>query len=161
MPDDSFEHLKKKLFVTATDVLKSESVVFSSGELSRPVIASASVPLVFEPVLYNGYTLLDGGILNNFPIEPLLPLCNKIIGVHVNPINKNLKEVHMKDIMDRSFHMALSSASRSKIAKCDIYLEPSDLYQFGMFDISKADQIFEIGYQYTLEREEKILSILS
>ncbi len=106
-PDNSFESLPVPLHVVATDIIKGEIKFLSSGDLSKALMASSCVPVIFQPVKYLGITLVDGGVLNNFPIEPLINNCDKIIGIHVNAINKVNESVHMRDFLDRSFHFAL------------------------------------------------------
>lgn len=157
--DDSFDLLKKKLYITATDILTAEQVCFSSGSLSNAIIASSSIPVVFEPVNHEGHLLVDGGLLNNFPIEPLAKQCDLIIGVHVNPIHKELKKIHMKDIVDRSFHLALSNSVRTKSGQCDVFIEPPELYRFGMFDLSKSTEIFQIGYDHAMRFRNELLNL--
>jgi NTE family protein len=49
------------LFVNATDIMQGESVFYSSGELIKPVLASCSIPGLFEPVSFEGRVLVDGG----------------------------------------------------------------------------------------------------
>ena len=89
IPHNTFEHLKIPLTVNATDLYAGETVYFSSGELLKPVMASCSIPGLFEPIVHNGVTLIDGGILNNMPIEPLLGKYDYIIGSHCNPYGYN------------------------------------------------------------------------
>ena len=89
---NSFEELKIKLYVTVTNIELGEYEVFSSGEILKPVTASAAVPILFNPVIINGKPYLDGGIMNNFPIEPLLDTCDFIIGSNV----QNWPEKHTK-----------------------------------------------------------------
>ncbi len=159
-PNNSFSDLRIPLFVAATDILKGETVYFSSGNLSRSLMASSCIPVVFQPVNYNETFFVDGGVLNNFPIEPLSHRCDTIIGVHVNSIKKELHEIHMNDIIDRSFHLALSNSVRSKVAKCDLFIEPPDMSQFSIFDMKKAKEIFEYGYQYCLSLENEISKLI-
>lgn len=160
-PENTFEALHKKLFITATDILKAESVCFSSGNLSSPIIASSSIPVIFEPLKYEEHLLVDGGLLNNFPVEPLTGVCETIIGVHVNPIDTTIREIHIKNILDRSFHLALSNSVRSKMNNCSIFIEPPELHKFGMFDLKEADQLFQIGYEYTHKQAELIQRVCS
>lgn len=155
-PNNSFSDLHIPLFVAATDILKGEIVYFSSGNLSRSLMASSCIPIVFQPVNYNETYFVDGSIMNNFPIEPLLNNCDTIIGVHVNSIKKEINEIHMNNILDRSFHLALSNSVRNKISNCDLFIEPPGMSRFGMFDMKKINKIFEYGYKYCLSLENEI-----
>ena len=87
IPRDSFESLGIPFFVTATDFSNNKSVTFSKGELYRTVLASSSVPVIFEPIKIGDDLFVDGGLLNNFPVEPLEKICNKLIGSHVNSMH--------------------------------------------------------------------------
>lgn len=81
-PHNSFEKLVIPLTINATDIQAGQIVYFHEGELVRPLMASCCIPVLFEPVHINGRMLVDGGILNNLPVEPLLGKCGFVVGVH-------------------------------------------------------------------------------
>jgi len=83
LPHDGFEFLKIPLYVTATDLNSCSSVFFSKGLLNDVIVGSAAVPAVFEPILHQHYLLVDGGVLNDFPVDCLSGQCRKIIGSHI------------------------------------------------------------------------------
>ncbi len=147
IPQNRFEDLSARFFVTATDFTHGKPLTFSSGPLYDPVIASASVPVIFAPVRIGDSLLVDGGLLNNLPIEPLLPLCDRIIGSHVNKLYNQqvVNPVGKTNILEKCFHLAIAGTVESRLQQCTLYLEP-DLHRFNMFDVKKADEIFEIGY---------------
>jgi NTE family protein len=159
-PQNSFEELNLPLYIAATDILNGEITYFSTGDLSRSIMASSCVPLVFKPISINGTQYIDGGVLNNFPIEPLIGQCDKIIGIDVNSIKKEEKEISIKNILDRSFHLALSTSMRSKIEKCDLFIQPPNMSQFGMFDMKKIQKIYDYGYTYGIGLEKEIKRIM-
>jgi len=155
-PTNSFSDLNIPLYVAATDILKGEITYFSSGDLSQSLMASSCIPVVFQPVSYNGSMFVDGGVLNNFPIEPLVGQCDIIIGIHVNSIKKEVNEIHMNNILDRSFHLALSNSVRNKIDTCNLFIEPPNMSQFGILDLKRIQEIYDYGYNYGLTIEDKI-----
>ena len=156
-PHNSFDKLPIPLNVATTDIVNCKSVYFSrGGNLAKAIMASSSIPMLFEPVELDGYMLLDGGILNNFPVEPLIGKCDKIIGVHVNSISTQVEHLHMKDMLDRSFHLSLSASVKVKEPLCDLFIEPPSMSRFGVLDIETADEIFEWGYRYTLGLQQQI-----
>jgi len=69
--DKTFTDLKKPLLVTATDIQTGEEIVFEKGDLTKAVRASISIPGIFNPVENNGRILVDGGVLDNLPIDIL------------------------------------------------------------------------------------------
>ncbi|TDD97399.1 patatin-like phospholipase family protein [Flavobacterium cellulosilyticum] len=159
-PTNSFSDLNIPLYVAATDVLKGEIVYFSSGDISQSLMASSCFPVIFQPVKYMETYFVDGGVLDNFPIKPLLNQCEIIIGIYVNSIKKEINEIHMNNIIDRSFHLALYNSVKNKIKKCDLFIEPPDMSQFGMFDLRKTNEIFDYGYKYGLSLEDKIKELM-
>lgn len=154
----TFEELSIPFYVTATDVLKGEQVVYSSGGIMKPVVGSSAIPAVFDPVPCGDRLLIDGGILNNLAVEPLRGKCDKIIGVYVNPVDKKVKEVSIKDMIDRSIHLLLQAQVYSKTV--DLLIEPPELVKYRMFDTDKAKEIYEIGYRYTKQIEPRIRELL-
>lgn len=159
-PENTFESLQIPLHVAATDLLKGQITYFSGGNLSQALMASSCIPVVFQPVQYNSTYYVDGGVLDNFPVEPLLGKCDIIIGSYVNSIKEELSEIHMNDVLDRSFHLALSNSVRNKIKLCNVFLEPPDMSQFGILDLKKIDAIFEYGYNYCKTQEHSLRMLL-
>ncbi|WP_234859362.1 patatin-like phospholipase family protein [Aquimarina aquimarini] len=148
-PKNSFESLDKKLFITATNLIEGISTVFDSGELIKPLLASAAFPGVFSPVMINNQLYADGGILDNFPIEPLQNQCDLIIGVDVSPIKKpkitDFK--HAYNVMQRAYYLRAKPNSETKFKYCDIIIQPKQLINHGVFDTSSLDKVYDFGYQ--------------
>ncbi len=153
---DSFEKLKKPLYITATNLLDGTLKVFHDGELIRPLLASSAVPGIFSPVQIDAGYYADGGVLNNFPVDLIKPLCNQIIGVYVNPFDKvkigDLK--HAYSVMERTYHIMLDKASFAKFPDCDLLIRPRDMQNFGLFSMKNIDLIFQLGYESTLQALE-------
>jgi len=70
----TFEELSIPLAVPAVDIERAEMLVFSAGPLVPPVCASNAFPGLFVPVKYRGRNLMDGGIINNFPVDVIRTL---------------------------------------------------------------------------------------
>ncbi len=148
LKNDSFDALNIPLIVAATNVRNGKNAFLGSGELIKSVLASCAVPVIFQPIQLNGETYIDGGILNNLPIEPLIGHCDMIIGSNCNPISENYEPGNMRSLMERSLLMAIGVNTYLKKENCDLFLEPEELKNFGGFDFSKAREIFDIGYRY-------------
>jgi len=156
-----FEDLRLPLTLVATDLEAGESVYFSHGPLLPPLLASSAVPIVYRPVEYQGRRLVDGGQLNNLPVEPLLPLGAPIVGVHCNPINREAKLPTLRRVMERTLQLALSANTTARKAQCTLLLEPPLLQQYRPLDFRKASELFEIGYRHTLEQAATLRALLS
>lgn len=149
LPENSFESLKLPLTIAATEIRLGKVVYFSEGELITPIIASSSIPAVFNPVSYKGNVYIDGGIMDNLPVRPLIGKCDFIIGVHTNPVSQKVDMMNAKEITMRSLLLAININSSISKANCNIVIEPPALGSFSPLDVFKAKEIFEIGYQFT------------
>lgn len=147
----TFDELQIPLLVFAVNMNDAKYVCFDKGDLIQALKASSSIPVIFPPVKIDGVYYLDGGIINNFPVEPLEDICETIIGVNVNPIGPVSSLGSLRKIAERTFHITLRHQASSKEEKCDIYIEPAYLDQFGLLDVSKAEEIFQIGYRKAVE----------
>lgn len=150
-PDDRFEALKTPLYITATDIENGRSRIFSSGPLIRPVLASMAYPIVFTPVLIEGVLYSDGGIMNNFPVEPLLDQCERLIGVYVNPVplQKQNPETLKSGlaVAERAYHLSMAKDVARKFDDCAVRISPEPLAKYDTFNLLKASEIFEVGYK--------------
>ena len=148
---DSFSILSKKIYITATDLVNAKVKVFSEGNLIYPILASVSFPGILTPVPIEGTLYSDGGILDNFPIDPIKHQCDTLFGVYASPIRKMEVEEfkHSYNVLDRAFHLRIHQHSMTKFNMCDMVIYPKDLSKYGLFNSNHIDEIFEIGYQET------------
>jgi len=66
--------------------------------------------------------------------------------------------------MERSLHLAINRNVAARKHKCSIYIEPEGLDQFGVFDVKKIREIYQIGYNYTvnlIKNDPSILELLN
>lgn len=155
---ETYDQLEIPLHISATDMLKGKLVTFSSGSLNKAVLASCAFPFIFSPVWHNDTYYSDGGIINNFPVEPLIGKCKKIIGVYVNPLteipsndlNSSLK------VLQRAFTISTASTPYLKFQHCNLVIEPKELSKYNLFDRRNIKHIYQLGY----EEGMKMLEIL-
>lgn len=149
--EDNFSALKLPLHVIATDLLIGNSKTFSDGELIKPILASAAFPGVFAPVKIKDSYYIDGGALNNFPVETLSSSCDTIIGSYVNGFDivsiNDLKHAH--NVIERAFKLKSVKDDYAKFEKCDLIILPKELSKYGTFSTKNLNEIFKIGYNAT------------
>ena len=157
--EDTFESLKMPLTVTATNLLNGKLDYFNSGQLIKPLIASCALPPVFSPIEVNGNLYSDGGILNNFPIEPLKEGCLKILGSFVNPIEEiDKSEINSSmELMYRVYHIGLDANNIKKFSECDYVFSPKDIDKVGVLDANGIDKAYKIGYESAQKEIDTIL----
>lgn len=157
-----FEDLPIQLFITATNLSTAKAQCFTSGPLIEPILASACLPVIFEPVTIGPYQYVDGGVVDNFPLEPLKPVCDVVIGSHVNRLADFLPADHpwhKAYILDRCFHLAIAKNVYGKAAGCHLFLDHPGMADFGIFDTHRADELFDIGYQQMLFHRDQWLAL--
>ncbi len=153
---DSFSGLKKKLFVTTVDLCDGVLKVFESGQLIEPLLASSAFPGLFSPVKINDVIYGDGGILDNFPIAPVLDICETLIGVYASPLDRIEPHVlkHSINVLERAIRINYSKRSSAKFRHCALMINPNRLVSYGLLDIGKIDEIYQIGYESAVETLE-------
>ena len=160
IPHNSFEKLKIPLAVCATDIVQGEAIYFSKGELIKPIMASCSIPGIFEPIKFQDKILIDGGVTNNLPIEPLEGICDFIIGINVTPVSNNMAINSARDVMMKSLYLAIRNNAGEKLKRCDISIEPDEIYNYNGLSMSKAKEMYQLGYENALrEAEGKLLNM--
>jgi NTE family protein len=153
---NTFEELKIPLYVTATDLNNGKAVYFSSGDLLDPVIASASIPVLFQPVTINNKMYVDGGVLDNLPVLPIENRCEFLIGSFVNPVGYIEKISGLINIAERVFMVSMSKEIFEKSKKFDLFITPLELESYKILDPEKSEELFLIGYNVTKEKLKEI-----
>jgi NTE family protein len=147
-----FEDLKIPLYVTATDLNNGRAEYFSEGPLLPTVIASASIPVLFKPVIMNSIYYVDGGVLDNLPVKPIENQCEVIIGSSVNPTGYEPVVKSLVQIAERAFFLSMAREIHEKSKKFNIFIAPIELKDYKVLDTEKALEVFEIGYKATIEK---------
>lgn len=100
--DYKIQNLDLPIAINAVDLKSGDEVVMKSGSLLTAMFASFAVPGIFSPVEVNGKLLIDGGVLNNLPVDHAWNLGpDFVIGVDVeqdphDDFNWSFQEVHKK-----------------------------------------------------------------
>ncbi|MDB5236765.1 MAG: hypothetical protein JWR44_3758 [Hymenobacter sp.] len=157
----TFAELSRPVTLVATDLMAGESVYFSEGLLLPPLLASSAVPIVYRPVEYQGRQLVDGGLLNNLPVEPLLGHEGlRVVGVHCNPINSEARIPTFRRLIERTMHLAINANTSARKCRCDLLLEPPELRFYRPLSYKRGPELFEIGYRYALGQAAALEALL-
>jgi NTE family protein len=151
LKDKNFEDLGKKLYVAATNINSGKITYFHEGPILDAVLASAAIPVLFDAVKIEGDLYVDGGVLDNFPLEPLEKQCSKVIGVSLNPIQAERDFENLISVAERTFRLSVSSNLDQKMKRCSMVFEPEELGGYGLLDAAKGKEMFDIGYRTALE----------
>jgi NTE family protein len=152
----TFEELKIPLYVSATDLNNGKAEYFSEGDLLDPVMASASIPVLFQPVIINNICYVDGGVLDNLPLRPIEKKCSFLIGSFVNPVGYIEKISGLIGIAERTFMLSMSKEIGEKAKRFDLFVAPQELMNYRILDPEKSEELFSVGYNATKEKLKKI-----
>ncbi|MEO1415200.1 MAG: patatin-like phospholipase family protein [Bacteroidota bacterium] len=146
LPTDDFAALKKPFYVSVTNLSQGRFEIINSGSAIQAVIASSSIPILFKAQRVGEELYVDGGLLNNLPIEPLQKDNHILIGVNVTPIKPQEDVNNLLEIAYRTLDLIMWSNVESRLAQCDVQIEPgADDFRF--FDLKKVDAIYRKGYE--------------
>lgn len=160
-PKDDFSALKIPLIVTTTNILTGDSEIFEKGPLIRPLLASAAFPGVFAPLRMGNQFYIDGGTLNNFPVDLVSDICDEIIGVYVNPFQKiSFEEIKNSfHVLERAYQIRSANNSLSKFEDCDILILPEGIQKYGTFSLKDMSPVVELGYRSAVKSLEEYQEI--
>ena len=152
IPHNSFEGLSTPMIIAATNFNECKVRYFSSGELINPILASSAIPVFFKPIEIEGKMYIDGGVLNNFPVEPLRSDCDFIIGSSCNHLPDTDTIESYFSLIERSIIMSINSDMAVKAAYCDVIIEPHGMGTTRVFDVKKTEEIYWLAYEATLRK---------
>jgi NTE family protein len=147
----NIEDLKIPLYITCTNLHSGQVEYFHKGDIIEKLLATASIPGLFAPIDIGGDLYVDGGVQDNLPVKPLKGRCKKVIGVDVNYTGPVEKIESAIEVLERSFHLSIRAKIEEKAKLCDLFIDPDELKGYGLTDISKGREMFDIGYRKTIK----------
>lgn len=154
----TFEELELPLSVAISNLNTGKVEYIDSGELLDVIVASCSVPILFKPVKIGDYKFVDGGLLANAPVQPLLGKANFTIAVNLIPrvevSNKDLNS--LLGVAMRCFDLSALNNINPHLKKCDIIIEPKLLYRYSRFSVKNVEELFNLGYDEAINMMDDI-----
>lgn len=144
-----FDRLPIPFRAVATDLRTGRSYVFRDGKLTTAIRASFAIPFLFTPVQLGGMVLVDGGVLNNLPVDVAKALgYRKIVAVNVaHPVAPEKKKLeNFFQILDESFALARLEKDQRFQEMADLTLLP-DVSDFSAGDFHRVTEIIGKGYE--------------
>ncbi len=161
---DDFDKLPIPFRAIAANIATGEEVVMGSGDLAKSIRASMSVPGIFKPVDIDGNLLVDGGIVNNLPIDIVKEMGADIvvvIDVGTSPFDEKELNSPLK-ITNQMLTILINTQSKHKkqlMSADDILITP-ELGQLSSRAFEKSSQAIAIG-EHTTRKSISELSRLS
>ena len=142
-----FDKLPVPYRAVAADILTGDKVVFSSGSLAEAMRASMSIPGLFRPYDYEGRSLVDGGIVDNMPVDVARRMgADIVIAVEARtPLAKDSAELQSAvSISSQAFGIIMQENMRQAEKDADLLIV-TDLHGFNAGSYSDAAALIERG----------------
>ena len=172
--DARIEDLWTPFFCTSSNLSKAEVAMHDEGLLWTSVRASSSIPGVWPPVVSNGHMLVDGGVMNNLPVDLMRTRCaGSVIGIDVSPTSdlatgaatraelsgwpvlwKSLNPFAEKAEGPHIFSILSRASQLGSICNAENLKRAADLYisiptaEVDLFDWKAAYKLIDVGYRH-------------
>ena len=159
---DDFSNLPIPYRCVAVDLVEGKEVVFSSGSLPLAMRASMSIPGVFAPVEWKGKMLVDGGALNNLPVDVAKEMgADVIICVDLSTGWKKKEELKSaSSVVEQLISMMGQNKYRKNMAEADLYINPSlKGYSAASFQSEAIDTMIQRGEQAARQKWDELMAL--
>lgn len=146
----SFDRLPIPFACVATDVVDGSEVVIDRGVLAEAMRASMAIPAVFAPVRKDGMVLVDGGLVNNFPVDIARRMgADIVIGVDVQEgLQPEEKLTGLSQILTQIVDIACQNKYQANRAETDVYIKVNVKgYTSASFSLAAIDTLVHRGYE--------------
>ncbi|CAA6801927.1 MAG: Patatin [uncultured Sulfurovum sp.] len=152
--DITLEEANIPLGVVVTDLALGEKVLLEKGSAKEAVMASTCIPSIFKPIEKEEMLLVDGGLVENVPLESLRKIgAENAIVVDLNASSQYHKPENFVEVLINSANYFIECRNKIEIYEKDIHITP-DLSAFNAIQTSQIEAIIEVGY----EEAKKILN---
>ncbi len=173
--DTLIEESWRTYFCTSSDLTSGQVSVHRSGPLWSAIRASTAIPGVLAPVVESGHILVDGGVLNNMPIDLMLAMKRgpviavdvarkqSVVGEAEGLEDRPLRELirarrrgtpNIIGLLMRAGTVGSEAQIRQLRPQVDLLIEPA-LHGISMLDWKAYDAAVEAGYRDTIEMLER------
>jgi NTE family protein/lysophospholipid hydrolase len=177
--DVQIEDLRLPYFCVSANLNRAALKIHTEGSLTKAVLASTRAPGIFPPIIYDGELHVDGGVLNNVPVDLMKGFCNGgfVVGVDVSPphelntiqdygvevsgwqaLKRRFSPIGRKTcapsiplVMMRTLEFGGISHKSAIAETADLYLRPP-LLEFKRTDFARAAEIAEVGYHHARQK---------
>ncbi len=159
-PFSSFDELAIPYRSVATDILLLEEVVLDKGYLVDAMMASMSVPGALPPYEVNGLMLVDGGVVNNMPVDVAREMgADIVIAIDISTDYKDADDfTSLFTVADQLSNFLVRRSTQQQaetLSKQDIYLKP-DVGKMETTEFDKMPLAYQAGYNVVVRTKEQL-----
>ncbi|MEF1328944.1 patatin-like phospholipase family protein [Vibrio sp. M260121] len=157
---NSFDDLAIPYRSVATDIVELEEVVLDNGYLVDAMMASMSVPGALPPYELNGHMLVDGGVVNNMPVDVARAMgADVVIAVDISTDYKSEEDfTGLFAVADQLSNYLVRRSTQEQaetLSGDDVYIRP-DVGQMETVEFDKMPDAFKAGYEITRGLKSKL-----
>ena len=152
-----FNQLPTPFLCIGTNIALGEQVVFDKGILAQAITGSSSLPSIFAPVIIDNNLIIDGGVINNYPIDEVRKMgADIIIGVDVQTGLLSKDELRSASkVFFQITNLQMIERMKKSANLTEVYIAP-DVKNYGVVSFEKATEIIKKGEDATFAVYEKI-----
>jgi NTE family protein len=159
-PLESFDDLAIPYRSVATDIIELEEVVIDKGQIVDAMMSSMSVPGALPPYEVDGRMLVDGGVINNMPVDVARAMgADIVIAVDISTNYKGEEEfTNLFTVADQLSNYLVRRSTQQQaetLTEEDVFLKP-DVGQMETTEFDKMPGAYEAGYQVAYQFEDKL-----
>ncbi len=162
---ETFADCPIPLKIVASDFYEQEPKVFTDGPVRLAVAASMALPVIFQPVIYEGRALIDGGLTNPLPFDLLLPDADIVVAIDVSgaPVQdpRRVAPTAFAALFSSAFLFERTIVKEKLKARQPDILISAGTSQFQVLDFLKFDDILAAAEPAKERLKQQLLRILS
>jgi NTE family protein len=155
----TFDELRIPITIAATDLITGEPVYFNEGPLGPPLRASCAYPGLFQPVQYQGHTLVDGFVGATVPVEAVAKMGADVIIAVFLDAEAMVKPTNFTDVIGRSFTIIQRHADLAWRTRADVVIEPR-VREFAWDDFAKTPELVAAGEEAAMAAMPRVRTAL-
>ena len=149
LPVATFGELLIPLKVTATDLVSSNTIIYSEGDLIEAVVQSSSIPGFVEPTIDKNSVIIDGGIGMPNPVNLLSSEAEFLISADIKKeLSTNQLDLNIYDILSRSEEVSHYQLSSELAQKANFVIRPEGMH-YHWSEFYHMDSLIEKGKTIT------------
>ncbi len=143
--DTRFDELKIPFACSATDLQTGERVVFRDGSVALAARASATIPGMFEPVVFRHRYLVDGGLVNNIPTDLVQLLgADIIVAVDVTGDLAHAQPKSVLAVLNQAIYIQSERLAEDELKRAQVVIRPR-MGDIGSMDLTRSDESINAG----------------
>jgi len=159
---NDFDSLAVPFRCVAADLITGNEVVLRNGSLALALRATMSIPSAFKPIDRGDSLLIDGGLINNFPVDVIKEMGSDVtIGLNLSTGKKTKEGMQsFLNIMDRTLDLPRMARLNENIDLADIYIEADvSNHSFADFTEENMRSVYKRGHDAAIKNIDKLIEL--